>query len=114
MYRVRAVYVLQNCVGCVREGLEARDEDCGEFQEAFGTGVVLVVAAQDLLGDDFAEESAGEVYGLVVGVVGLLADELHAVYEEAVDKREILHAVVFVDEGADDGYVHAGGSELVE
>jgi len=68
------------------EGVEARDEDVGEEEEARAVGVVLVEAAEDAGGDQLAEVGAGDVDALVDGGrVGLGAEELDSVGEEAVD-----------------------------
>ena len=79
MNGMSAVCVLENFGRGVGEGFEASDENGGKFQEAFGSGIVFVVAAHNLLGQKFAEKSAGKVHGLMVRAVGLLADELCAV-----------------------------------
>jgi hypothetical protein len=46
--------LLDDVVGRALEGLEARYQDVGEFQETPRSRVVLVVASEDLLGDDLA------------------------------------------------------------
>lgn len=96
------------------KGVEARDEDVGQDQQAGAAGVLLVKATQDAGGHQLADGGPRNVDRVVEGFFGLGAEELDAVREEAVDGREVVGVVEAVDEGADDLGAHAGGAELVE
>lgn len=64
---------------CILKSLKARNKHIRDFEKAFATLVILIVAAQHSTCDQFAQGSTGEIYGLVVGLEGLLAEELHAI-----------------------------------
>ena len=63
-------------LGGLLEGLEARDEDVGEEQQAVLPGGVLAEAAQDPGCDELAEGRSTEVHILAVAQVRLLVKEL--------------------------------------
>lgn len=66
------------------EGVVAFDEDMREEEEARVARVVFVEPAEYATGEELAESGSGTVDALV-GEAGLLAEEVDAVREEAVD-----------------------------
>ena len=58
---------LNNFIGSTLERIEASDENLGEAEQALGTFVHFMIAAQDTVCDEFTQQSSGCVDRLLVG-----------------------------------------------
>jgi hypothetical protein len=98
----------------ILEGLETGDEHIGDEEQACPTLVVFVETSQHTASDEFADSGACVVHRLMVGLVALLTQELHAVDEQAVNNGDIIGIVQVVDKRSDDADVHSRAFELFE
>jgi len=66
-----------------------------EKEEAVDSCVVFMETSKDTVGEKFTQERSCGAYALVVGLSSTFADELSAVYQEAVDYMKMLITCYF-------------------
>jgi hypothetical protein len=76
--------------------------------------MVFVETPQHTTSDEFANSGACVVDRLMVGLIALLSQELHAVDKQAVNNGDIIGIVQVVDKRSDDADVHTRALELFE
>jgi hypothetical protein len=69
----------------VLKRLKPSDKDVGQEKQPFGTGIMLIEAPENLLGQDFTENSTAQIDSLMVGGNRLFVDEVCSIDEKAVD-----------------------------
>jgi hypothetical protein len=96
----------------ILEWFEAGDKHVGDEEQACPSLMIFVETPQDTASNEFANSSACVVHRLMVGLIALLSQELHAVDEQTVDNGDIIGIVQVVDKRSDDADVHSRALEL--
>lgn len=79
------------------EWLEPCNKHIRNEQKALPALVIFIKAPQDSASDKLANSSTGDVNGLMVRLVALFAQELHAIDEQTVYDRYVVWVVQMVD-----------------
>jgi hypothetical protein len=76
--------------------------------------MIFVIASEDAAGEELAKVCPRHVHSLVMGLIGLLPEELYTVDQQTVHDRHIIRIVEVVDERSDDGNVDTWALQLLE
>ena len=70
---------------CLLKGLKAGDKHIGDHEKPIAALMVLIVSSKNAGSNNLAHACSSDVDGGVVGLVGLLSQELHPVDQQTVN-----------------------------